>query len=341
MLAPPRLALGLALCSLACTTRPPSSAPSAPAAASAVARWQSPLEVGHPLAGAIWDVAAHRRIDEADLAARVRAADLVLVGETHDNPDHHTLEAALLRTFADAHAAPAVVFEMLDRQKQDTVDATLHAHPDDADALAQAVGWETSGWPAWSMYRPVFAAALAAHGPILAAGLDRGVAMRVAHDGVAALDPTLVQLFGLGEPLPVDVQGSMRREMAESHCGLLPDEALDPMVLIQRARDAMLAARMHDGVEHSRAAFLVAGAGHVRRDRGVPAQLARAYGAKSLAVGLLQVSAQDTAPEGYAAAFDAPVLPFDFVWFTPRANDTDHCAELRDHVHAHGRDGGT
>jgi hypothetical protein len=61
----------------------------------------------------------------------------------------------------------------------------------------------------------------------------------------------------------------------------------------------------------------------------VAKQLTRAYGASSLAIGLLQVNAEDTSPELYAVGFQARLLPFDFVWFTPRANDVDHCAELR------------
>jgi uncharacterized iron-regulated protein len=156
--------------------------------------------------------------------------------------------------------------------------------------------------------------------------------MRIAHEGVAALDPALVQAFALAAPLPAEFQASMRHEMSEAHCGLLPESMLDSMVLVQRARDASLAERLHEG--GGRGALLIAGAGHVRRDQGVPAQLTHAYGASSLAIGLLQVNTEDTSPELYAAAFEARVLPFDFVWFTPRANDVDHCAELRAHSRA-------
>jgi uncharacterized iron-regulated protein len=320
------LALSPLVC-LACSTPK-----MAPAPAPAPARWESPLGADHPLAGVVFDVSSGRRASEAELSARVQASDIVLVGETHDNPDHHRLQASILRTFAAAHPAPAVVFEMLNRDQQPAVDATLAAHPGDADALGKAVAWDASGWPAWSMYRPVFEAALAARGPIVAAGLDRSAAMRIAHEGLAALDPALVQAFALNAPLPPEEQTALRKEMSEAHCGLLPESMLDSMVLVQRSRDALLAERLHEGVERAHGAFLVAGAGHVRRDRGVPAQLTRAYGARSLAIGLVQVSAEDATPERYAAAFEATALPFDFVWFTPRGNDVDHCAEMRAHV---------
>jgi uncharacterized iron-regulated protein len=320
-----RLVLVISGCN-ATTTRPPP--PSAPARL----QWESPRGVDHPLAGVIVDVAGARRVTEAELVARVQAAGIVLVGEIHDNPDHHRLQARLLHAFAATHPAPAVVFEMLDRDRQRAVDASLAAHPGDADALGRAVAWESSGWPPWSMYRPVFDAALGAHTAILGAGIDRREAMRIAQGGVAAFDPALVHPFGLDTPLPPDEQAAIRREMSEVHCGLLPESMLDAMVLVQRARDALMAERLHRGTEGGRGALLIAGAGHVRRDRGVPAQLMRAYSARALAIGLVPVQDANTTPESYAAGFDATVLPFDFVWFTPRTEDVDHCAEMRAHV---------
>ena len=254
-------------------------------------RWQSKLDVDHPLVGVIWDVAARRRVGEAELTARVRAAESCWWARPTTIPITTSFRPRCSGAFAAAHDAPAVVFEMLDHEQQPAVDSTLRAHPGDADALAHAVGWASSGWPAWSMYRPVFETALAARGAILAAGLERAAAMGIAHEGVASLDPVMVQSFALGEPLPADLQAAMRHEMSESHCGLLPEAMLDSMVLVQRVRDALLAERLHAGAARGHGALLIAGAGHVRRDRGVPAQLARAYGTTSLAIGLVQVSA--------------------------------------------------
>jgi uncharacterized iron-regulated protein len=327
------LALGVLFIAPACAS---SSEPHPSAAAPAEAKsWQSKLDLDHPLVGTIWDVATKRRVDEGELIARLQASDVLLVGETHDNPDHHLLEARLIEAFAARHAAPAVVFEMIDRDKQAAVDASLGAQPEDVDALAKAVDWASSGWPAWSMYRPVFQSAVSSRGPLLAAGVDRAASMRIARDGVAAFDPSLDDVFGLNAPLPPAEQGSLRDEIREAHCGLLPDEMLDSMVSVQRVRDALFAERLHAGSVKAYGAVLIAGAGHVRRDRGVPAQLAHAYHARSLAVALLEVRAKVTTPYGYAEDFHAASLPFDFVWFTPRGNDIDHCAELRAHMKAH------
>ena len=118
------------------------------------------------------------------------------------------------------------------------------------------------------------------------------------------------------------------RELRDSHCGEQPEPVLDRMVDVQWARDARMAEALaraggRDG------AVLIAGGGHVRRDRGVPTHLARhAPGTTVASVALLEVDPDAAAPADYAARFDG-ALPFDYVWFTARADDTDPCGKLQ------------
>jgi len=72
---------------------------------------------------------------------------------------------------------------------------------------------------------------------------------------------------------------------------------------------------------------LIAGAGHVRGDRGVPFYIARQKpGTRVASIAWLEVQKGVENPAAYAEGFAAERLPFDFVWFTPRANDDDPCA---------------
>lgn len=61
----------------------PSSFPNGP--------WQSQILKDHPLVGQVWDSSAGRWIPFLTLSYRLSNADWVLLGEQHDNPDHHTL----------------------------------------------------------------------------------------------------------------------------------------------------------------------------------------------------------------------------------------------------------
>src|SRR5262245_58173308 len=86
------------------------------------APWVSPLLADHPLVGTIWDARERRATTRAMLDAAAARADFVLLGETHDNPDHHRLQLELLEAMVRAGRRPAVALEQLDREHQAALD---------------------------------------------------------------------------------------------------------------------------------------------------------------------------------------------------------------------------
>jgi uncharacterized iron-regulated protein len=294
--------------------------------------WVSTEDRSHPLVGKIWDPRAGQFVDEATLAAAVAAADFVLLGETHDNPDHHLLQARLLRAILAGGRRPALAFEMLTSDQQAAVDASLARAPEDPDALAEAVRWKTSRWPDFRLYRPIFAAALEAGLPIVAANLPRDQVRQIFSKGRDALDEGLRARLEREEPIPEEVMKGLRDEMNASHCGELPAPMVDPLVLAQRARDARMAERMATaGAE--RGTVLVTGSGHARTDRGVPAYLARdAPGRKVVAVAFLEVDPDGAEPRAYAEKLGPGPLPFDFAVFTPGSEREDPCEGFRERI---------
>ena len=104
----------------------------------------------HPLTGRIWDTAAGRYIDEAALLRHLAAAQYVVLGETHDNPDHHRLQARLIEGLVATGGRPAVALEMIALDQAEALAAQLARAPGDIDGVAEAVGWDESGWPDWA-----------------------------------------------------------------------------------------------------------------------------------------------------------------------------------------------
>jgi uncharacterized iron-regulated protein len=291
--------------------------------------WQSPLLHEHPLAGRIWDVSEGRWVDEPTLREELAKARFVLLGEQHDNPDHHLLQASLVRALAGNGRRPALAFEMLGVEQQPLVDEALAREPGNPDAIAQAVDWAKSGWPDWALYRPIFAAGLEHGLPIVAANFPRAEGKALAMQGLSVLSPEVVTRLGLDTPLPEDVARAMRAELFESHCGHMPQEFMEPMMHVQRARDAQMAERLLAS-DKGGGAVLITGSGHARTDRGVPARLAvLSPGAKVRSVAFLEVSAGKHEPQGYVDRFGTGRLPFDYIWFTPAAQREDLCEKLR------------
>lgn len=297
-------------------------------------RWQSPLYRDHPLTGMIWKPSESRYATSGEIYATLKKAEFVLVGEKHDNPDHHWLQAKLVAETGASGRGAAVVFEMITASQQPATDAYLQSHPRDPTGLGEAIGWAETGWPDWQMYEPVARQALYYDMLILYGGLDREAIREIARQGSSALGEARAESLMLNAPLAEGVRTEMRAEIYESHCGQMPEPMLDPMVSVQLAKDAEMADRMIVGrrIPGRDAAILIAGAGHVREDWGVPMHLRRRdAGEPILTVGLMEVSKGATEPADYAERYGGR-LPFDFVWFTPRVDDADPCEVFADQL---------
>lgn len=285
--------------------------------------WQAPLGRDHPLIGRIWDVTAARFVTPAALGSQLAGARYVLLGERHDNPDHHRIQAAVVRALVAAGRRPAIAFEMFSADDAEAIARHLAAAPRDAAGLGVAVGWARSGWPSWTLYQPIVQTALDAGLPIVAANLAPRTARALARGDRKALPAGLAERYALDRPLPGGGQAALAAEIDASHCGHLPGDRIAGMVLAQRARDASLADSMMSAARDG--AVLIAGAGHVRSDRGVPVYVrARDPGAGIAVLAPVEVQDEWTRPVDYAAA-PGGRLPYDWVWFTPRMADVDPC----------------
>ena len=289
------------------------------ACASPPQSWQESGGVTHPLVGRIYRVADGRPVSEANLLDAATAADFVLIGASPGNRDHHRLQARIVSALQRDARRRAVAFEMISADRQLDVVEYLGLHPGDAAGLGPAVDWAASGGPDWALYVPVARAALANGAQIVAADLDAEQKRAVFEQGAQALRTSFVRRTGLDRDFSATLTSDLRDELRAAHCGQAPPEVLGGMYHVQRARDAMLADRL--AAASGRAGgILIAANGRVRKDRGVPWYLTRLRpAARTLSIGLVEVQDELRRPP--------PDLPYDYVWFTPRADDGEEpCA---------------
>lgn len=236
-------------------------------------------------------------------------ADVVFLGELHDNPAHHLRQAELVVELQPT----ALVFEMLTKAQADVVTADLVA---DEAALEAALGWNASGWPDFSMYYPIFAAAPEA--AYFGAAVPREVARAAMAEGLHTGFRGDAELYGLTTPLPADQQSEREALQLAAHCDAMPEEMLPVMVDIQRLRDAELA---YSAVQAFQAqggpVVVITGNGHARMDWGAPVYLMAA--APALRVTSLGQGEDDGAPSGL----------FDLVESAPPTDRGDPCAAFR------------
>ena len=232
--------------------------------------WISTIEVDHPLVGRIWRSRDGSFVSPEEFLTDLAKEQAVLLGEKHPNPDHHEIQAWIIGELTARGKRPAVVFEMLRTDQQAALDAHLKKNPKDAAGIGAALAWDESGWPDWQMYQPVFEAAVAGGGPLLAASWPRTRLREIAKEGVAVLGMARVQALDLARERPAEQIEQLRLELVESHCGQLPDSMITPMIQVTAAKDALMTEALHRGVTETGSAVLIAGAGHVRADLAVP-----------------------------------------------------------------------
>lgn len=258
----------------------------------------------------ILDATSGHAIERAELSARLAQADFLLLGEVHDNPNHHQARGELLAALPPRFRS--LVLEQLDRGMRLDPATPL-------DETLDRAGLDRGGW-GWPLHEPVIAAGRARGMQIVGGNLSRKAARRLALEGAPAMDENLARML---EKAPLDDTGRRRLEadLAAGHCGKLPASRLSNMALAQRARDASLARTL---LEAEGPAVLIAGNGHARRDYGVPVILAGA----APRAGVVSVGFLEAAPGEQPDA--APWRGvFDYLWLTLPARRDDPCADLK------------
>ena len=199
----------------------------------------------HPLVGRIWDARAGTFVTPATLFDRAAAHRHVLLGEKHDNPDHHRLQARVIRELVERGRRPAVVFEMISVDHSAELAQVQREHPGDLEGLRAAVDWDAGGWD-WEMYRPVLQAALDNGLEVFAGNVpvDYVTRLRVHRLGPDP-GPGRPEL-GIPEGVPADVRETLRQEIEDAHCGFAQGAILPMMVDLQHARDVHLARKTEE-----------------------------------------------------------------------------------------------
>jgi uncharacterized iron-regulated protein len=295
--------------------------------------WAEEAQKQHALAGQVYDPALGR-LSTLHQLALPSSPGIVLLGEVHDNPHHHRVRARLIAESLQAHPSrrPAVVFEHIRADQQPALDQ-FKALDQQCCRLITAVDllrlleWDKSGWPPAEIYRPLFDAVIAGSLPTYPGDPPRDRVRAVARGGLAALAAEEQTRLGVDAPLPDPLAEALHRELADSHCGALPPQAIPGMALAQRYRDAHQADALIAAAAVHGSAFLIAGNGHVRSDRGVPWHIRRRQpDARVTSVLLIEVEEGKTDPAAYVPRDPAGKPAADTIIFTPRAERGDPCA---------------
>lgn len=242
--------------------------------------------------GRIVDLKTQAILTPDQLAAQLAKADIVLVGEKHDQIKHHQMEQWLVAKLPEKRPQGSFVLEMLQPKQQAKVTKTQTFLNEGGhlrmDKVADATDWQ-KGWT-WSQYRDLANQLLRQPAPVLEANLDREPMMQIYKDKPV--------LSGALNARP-EVKAELAKVIDSMHEGA----DLNAMIAVQQHRDRKMAEVV---MAAPKPTMLIAGAYHVVKNLGSPLHLQDLGNKHTVLVLIL-------------AQPDAKVLPehADYVWYAP------------------------
>jgi uncharacterized iron-regulated protein len=121
--------------------------------------------------------------DFESMAADLAGADVVFIGEQHDDVNTHRLELAVLEALMRRKQAVVLSLEMFERDVQEPLDHFAMGHMDEVEFLKVSRPWPRYG----TDYKPLVDMAIAHGWPVVAANVPRPIASEVAKGGLDVL----------------------------------------------------------------------------------------------------------------------------------------------------------
>jgi uncharacterized iron-regulated protein len=256
-----------------------------------------------PVSGEIRDLRNGEVLTAQQLVKRLAEPERLIIGEQHDNADHHAAQLWLLRSLGEQRPQGSLLMEMFTPDQQPRVDLARQTKTPSAD-LPGALAWQ-DGWD-WNLYGPIVRFALTQPYPLLAANLD--------SDEIRTFyrNPSVLK----GERSNAEsVKTVLLEQISDSHCGLLPESQMPTMLAVQQQRDRRMAEGLLAAPTPS---VLLAGAWHARKDVGVPLHVVDLGATESPTV--LMLAEQGT---------EITAAMADYVWYTPATPKQDYCEQMR------------
>jgi len=137
--------------------------------------------------GRIIDLKTGKTVDFPDLIDRLKAVDVIFIGEVHNNPEHHLIQVQLLQALMARYAPPlAVAMEFFDTTRQPVLDRFMKGDLDEKTFLRE-VDWENSWRFPYHLYRPILLITQDKGTALLGINAPNRLVRKVARSGLESL----------------------------------------------------------------------------------------------------------------------------------------------------------
>lgn len=232
-------------------------------------------------------------LDWYALSAGIRWADIVVIGEQHDDANAHGVQQAIVEETFTMWPGSAVSLEMLERDEQDVVDAYLRGDISKEDFIVRTNSRDWASKGSWeTFYQPVIDSAKKFHAPVIAANAPRNYVRVARTDGYNALTQLPAEeqtLFSIPQRDPPETyRARFKSFMTNDGERTVDDAQVDEVLRSQRLWDATMAdsiVRGYDAAPWGGKVVHLVGQFHSENDGGLISEIkARAPFARILTV---------------------------------------------------------
>ena len=217
--------------------------------------------------------------DPQSVLQKLAAADVIYLGETHDNANDHRAQFAIIQSLHQLNPNLAIAMEMFQRPYQSVLDRYLAGAISEAQ-LKELTEYETRWGFSWEYYAPILRFAKEHRLPVIALNTPTEVTRKVSRSG---LESTTLAERRFIPPMseiraePDAYRERMRLLYQEIHQGKGSSRQFDRFFLAQILWDETMAERVSQFLRaHPKTNLVVlAGQGHLIYGDGIPSRVAR------------------------------------------------------------------
>ena len=246
------------------------------------------------------------------ILSELAQANVVYLGETHDNPDDHKAQLDILQRLHKGKAKMAIAMEMFQRPYQGVLDRYLAGQLNEQELVEQTEYEQRWGFP-WEYYAPILRFAKREHLPVLAINTPTEITHKVAHEGLESL--TLAERQFIPPFSEIRTDNPEYRQMAIA--AFQQHRAAGQGSSVDESRFFLAQVLWDETMADSVAKFLqthlgdqvvvLAGQAHIVYGYGIPSRVARRFKNR-----IVQQSVLLSFPEDASTSDEKPVA--DFVW---------------------------
>jgi uncharacterized iron-regulated protein len=221
----------------------------------------------------------HQGFSPQIVLRQLAAANVVYLGETHDNPADHRAQLKIIQALHQKQPQLAIALEMFQRPYQPALDRYLAGQITEAELRQQSQFDQRWGYD-WEHYAPILRFAKAKRLPVIALNTPTEVTRKVARQGLESLTASDRQFIPPASEIRTDNQAYRQRIQkifTEMHQGHSSSKNFEQFFQAQVLWDETMADRIAQFATTypDYQIVVLAGQGHIIYGDGIPSRVAR------------------------------------------------------------------